>query len=789
MKCEKVLLNQQPFLETRDTQLSWPIRGIWAGKWISISNKDEDKPQFSAFKHILTCESEENKFQLHVAADAEYKFFIDGKLVASGPELGSEKEAIFDSYNIELNQGKHVFIFVVASWGKAGAYNKFQFRHGLLTLCGERIELNSNSDNFEVLKLDAFATKPTLRECFSVGEELIFDSSKFPQSLLHGDSCLDWEKPRELYMAYDSGVANEYWANQLLLSRATLPPMIDDEIHGYKILYAGNYSGNYIDSINNLLPLKEQFQMLNLQDIVIKKQQHITILLNLNNYYCVLPYLKISHGKNAKISIGFTEALQVDNSAKSPKANRQEWDKRYIHAVYDHFVADGRENMEFFTFHYRAGVFGVIEIETFDEDLTIHKLTLRESRYPLDSVANFSTNLKILEHVAIKSLRTLEMCSHDTFMDCPFYEQLMYLGDTRIQSLLTLSISRDSRLVEKALKLFAKSITQTGFLQSRYPSKITQVIPTFSPFFVAMLHDYAKWHGGELCAELLPTAKRIVDAFDSKIDGNGLIDLSMSWAFVDWSSWVWGVPPNGEKGYSSIINLLYLYAIEELEQLLRLMGHHDLVIYYQNKATRVANGIIKHFFDREKGGFTDVIGGDVVSEHAQILALLSNKMPVSVENQCLETLFNGDLKYKATVYFNFYYFEICQKFNKIEQFMERLNPYFDMDKLGLFTMLEAPEPARSDCHAWSSHPLYYFLSFLLGIIPEGYGFEKVLIKPNIPSSITKISGQVAHAKGGIIAVAIDNGKITITLPPHLDGTFIDRNNRPHSLKEYNVFDL
>ena len=34
------------------------------------------------------------------------------------------------------------------------------------------------------------------------------------------------------------------------------------------------------------------------------------------------------------------------------------------------------------------------------------------------------------------ALRTLEMCSHDTSMDCPYYERLNYVGDTRLQSLV-----------------------------------------------------------------------------------------------------------------------------------------------------------------------------------------------------------------------------------------------------------------------------------------------------------------------------------------------------------------
>ena len=43
-------------------------------------------------------------------------------------------------------------------------------------------------------------------------------------------------------------------------------------------------------------------------------------------------------------------------------------------------------------------------------------------------------------------LRSLQMCSHETYMDCPYYEQLMYVGDTRLEALVTHVLTADARL-------------------------------------------------------------------------------------------------------------------------------------------------------------------------------------------------------------------------------------------------------------------------------------------------------------------------------------------------------
>jgi len=38
-----------------------------------------------------------------------------------------------------------------------------------------------------------------------------------------------------------------------------------------------------------------------------------------------------------------------------------------------------------------------------------------------------------IDSIVPLALRALQMCAHETFMDCPYYEQLMFAGDTRLE--------------------------------------------------------------------------------------------------------------------------------------------------------------------------------------------------------------------------------------------------------------------------------------------------------------------------------------------------------------------
>ena len=67
--------------------------------------------------------------------------------------------------------------------------------------------------------------------------------------------------------------------------------------------------------------------------------------------------------------------------------------------------------------------------------------------------------------------RTARLCAVETYMDCPYYEQLQYIGDTRIQALVSLFNSGDDRLAKNAIDQLDQSRLPDGVTLSRYPSR------------------------------------------------------------------------------------------------------------------------------------------------------------------------------------------------------------------------------------------------------------------------------------------------------------------------------
>lgn len=158
-----------------------------------------------------------------------------------------------------------------------------------------------------------------------------------------------------------------------------------------------------------------------------------------------------------------------------------------------------------------------------DEPLTIAALYWAETRYPLDTVPlpdvddpRLSRALPVLE-------RGLVTCMHKSYLDTPSYEQLMYVGDTPLETLCTRVRSPDDRLPMRAIELFGGSIRPGGLTQARYPSAMPQVIPSFALVWVAMLHDLAWWCGRRpFVASFIPAARSVLEAFRQTLGDDGL---------------------------------------------------------------------------------------------------------------------------------------------------------------------------------------------------------------------------------------------------------------------------
>ena len=104
---------------------------------------------------------------------------------------------------------------------------------------------------------------------------------------------------------------------------------------------------------------------------------------------------------------------------------------------------------------------------------------------------------------------------------------------------------------------------------------------------------------------------------------------------------------------------------------------------------------------------------------------------------------------KATYYFQHYRHEAYGKMGRYDLLLANIRDQWgSMIERGLKTTIEMPDPGRSDCHAWSAHPLLHLQTKILGLSPlSPYQFE---FRPNLVD-LDWAEGYISTGKGPIHA--------------------------------------
>ena len=439
------------------------------------------------------------------------------------------------------------------------------------------------------------------------------------------------------------------------------------------------------------------------------------------------------------------------------------------------FLPDGGAQRPFEPLWWRAGRFVELLVETGDQPLTVEGFGLLETRYPLEMESRFASSDPRLDAVTPVALRGLQMCAHETYMDCPYYEQMMYVGDTRLEALTTYAISADDRLPRKAIRMFDLSRLADGLTQARYPGRDVQVIAPFALWWVGMVYDYALWRGDRaFVAGMLPGVRAVLDGFLQHVQRDHLLQAPADgWNFTDWiADWPLGVPPDGFNGFSGLLNWHLVYTLGLAARLEGWAGEDLPAQRWQGWRDRLAAATRAAFWDEGRGLFADDRAHTRFSEHTQCLALLSGALAGEQRTRTAHNLLQDADLTRTTIYFNHYLFETYRLLEQPAATFARMGLWFDLPGQGFKTTPEQPEPSRSDCHGWGAHPLYHYFASLLGIRPAAFGFERVEIAPK-PGHLTHLSGEMVHPRGRIAAdLRFENGRMTgrVSLPPGVSGT-------------------
>ena len=369
------------------------------------------------------------------------------------------------------------------------------------------------------------------------------------------------------------------------------------------------------------------------------------------------------------------------------------------------------------------------------------------------------------------------------------------MGDTRIQALISYTVAGDDRLGRQAINAYNYSRIPEGLTQSRYPSSLTQIIPTFSLLWIGRVHDFWMYRNDlEFVRSQLQGTRAVLDWYMKRQRSDGLLGAIPWWPFVDWGKdFGFGRPPQDEDGGSSVITLQYLEALRYAAEMEGALGDSHYADRYREAAERTATAVYARCWNQRYGLLADTPAQKHFSQHANILGSWLDVIPTEQQRDVLTKILSisdpeaADERTTstslppmtmATYYFRFYLARAVEHAGMGDRYLKLLGPWKQMLDLGLTTWAESPEPTRSDSHAWSAHPNYDFLTIVAGIRPNSAQFESVVIEPH-PGALKHVSAAMPVPKGEVRVeyTRVEKGlEAKISLPEGMAGRMIWNGN-------------
>lgn len=756
---------------------------IWSPDW---SPEDKERPRVVLFRKTVCLGEEPYEGRIKISADTRYKLYVNARLVEVGPSRGDHQVWFYDTIDIlpYLKKGRNVLGVSVLRYPEdpvSGNHGMFRTSVPGLYATGKIEDMIGNEYD---ISADASWKCRIDRNVTFYREEERFAPLVIHENTAGNPALYGWKREQ-----YDDGG----WQQAKPYIKKLVPEAVSPgNLKPRNIPYMCRKKRKFW----KVMDLKKSAHTEGEWTAFLKGERELVIpahtetVVELDAGEEMTGYIRavFSGGKDAALSLLYSESYVQDGFVGPEhipvKADRTDKEKGHLKGYEDFYHAAGMGTAEepetYEPYWFRTFRFLRLHIKTMGEVLTLHGLDYEETGYPLEVATSVRTSDSSLKAIWEISERTLRRCMHETYEDCPFYEQLQYIMDARMQILYTYAVSADDRLARKCMDDLRRSQRYDGVLNCSYPNCNTNVIPGFSIYYILIIYDHMMYFGDRtLVAEHMPAIDQILHYFERHLTEEGYVEkvggINMEarfWSFIDWAE-EWndtsGMPTAGLKGPLTMETLLYIYGLQHAGSLADFLGRGEEAKLYRERAKKAQESVRKYCMG-ENGMLQDGPGIEEYSQHCQVFALLTDTVDMEAGKRNLLKTIEEPGYTQCTVAMRFYLFRALEKIGLYAYTDRYWDTWRNMVKMHCTTCVESEAYARSECHGWGALILYELPSITLGVRPASPGYKKVRIAP-VTGYLTNASGIVKTPVGNIrVSWKIENGafKIDYEVPQNIE---------------------
>ena len=453
----------------------------------------------------------------------------------------------------------------------------------------------------------------------------------------------------------------------------------------------------------------------------------VYLLVDLGREEAGVPEIELALPTSATVLIGFGEHLE-DLRVRTGVGGRQ------FAAVYE-----GRAGRQTFTHYFKRTGCRYVMLYVYAPSCTLYYAGIRPTVYPVTYRPAFHCSDALHNRIFAVSRRTLELCMHEHYEDCPWREQALYAMDARTQMLCGYYVFGESRFAQASLRLLALGQREDGLLELCAPARVPVTIPVFSLSFVTAVCENVVYSGDVgFAGDMLPTVESVLHSFLSRRDENGLVPCFTEPAYWNFYEWREGLDGGAilrsetiPKTYDAPLNGWLSLTLANMQGLYTRL-HNPVRAERCRQEREALNRAMNAFWDEERGAFATCLtaqGRSHFCELTQSLLVCAGVADRSRQDIVLRrladresglipiTLSGALVKYDALMsrpelYARWVQEDIARIWGGMlaagaTSFWETERGAADFDRAG------------SLCHGWSAVPVYFYYRYVLGMGLDG----------------------------------------------------------------------
>jgi alpha-L-rhamnosidase len=470
-----------------------------------------------------------------------------------------------------------------------------------------------------------------------------------------------------------------------------------------------------------------------------------------------------------------------------------------------------REGNQVFTSHQRRGFrYASLTFRNLSRPLKIRHVDTLMSTYPVEARGHFACSDTTLNKIWEVGAYTVQLCMLDTYVDCPAYEQVYWVGDARNSALVNAVAFGAYDLTERCIRLTGQSLAREldqvkpphlqrpHITTSHVVSGWFDEIPMWTFLWVWMAWEQF-WHTGDrdALADYYADVRECLRRSEGFLTARDLLDIPDVWNLVDWAA------QDLERDGEVISNTaLMAQALDYAARMADALNLPQEAAAHNTLAARLRTAINLYGWSDTYQGYVDTVRDETayrhyqdlcqsrgttaiswedfqqkqrISEPTNTLVLLCNAVPADHYESVMRFVLAaregkfvggsppmarlGDTDSVVPVgspWFLFFTLETLFREGYSGDALTILREQWNrMLEKGATTFWEtfpgfigSGHWSRSLCHGWSAAPTYFLSTQVLGVTPLAPGYERIRIAPQ-RYHLTWASGVVPTPRGDI----------------------------------------